>query len=188
MRAALAPVEAGAADRAARFLQCRIVDAQCLDPALARRRQREKENGSECLNRREHDDLQVPSAGKPGRMEKIDDLTLRISFDEPHGNFMEQLASQSHLMAQSPRHFLEKYHPTRGDPAFIRSEMRAFRMPGPRAEAGERKPLVEPPGHLGRAHRAQARPLPTEPGGHARTGLAPAGAIHSNCRHIKALS
>ena len=73
------------------------------------------------------------SAGKPGRIEKIDELTLRITFDEPHGSFMEQLASQSHLMAQSPRHFLEKYHPTKGDAEFIKSEMRAFRMPGPRA-------------------------------------------------------
>src|SRR5688572_1825133 len=73
------------------------------------------------------------SAGQPARLDKINDLTLRIAFDEPHGSFMEHLASSSHLMVQSPKHFLSKYHPTQGDAAFIEREMRAFRMPGKRA-------------------------------------------------------
>ncbi len=73
------------------------------------------------------------SGGKPARLEKIDDLTLRIAFDEPYAGFMEQLASSSHLMVQSPRHFLMKYHPEWGDQQFIERELKALGMPGRRA-------------------------------------------------------
>lgn len=68
-----------------------------------------------------------------GRIEKIDDLTLRFVFPKPHGLFMEQLASQSASICGSPRHYLQKYHPDLGDPQFIQSEMRAYRAPSPRA-------------------------------------------------------
>lgn len=68
-----------------------------------------------------------------GRIEKIDDLTIRFSFDKPYGQFLEQMASASNGMCTSPRHYLSKYHPDLGDPEFIQQEMRAYQMPSPRA-------------------------------------------------------
>jgi ABC-type dipeptide/oligopeptide/nickel transport system permease component/ABC-type transport system substrate-binding protein len=67
------------------------------------------------------------TAGKgQTRFEKLDDLTVRISFDEPFGNFMEVMAANSYFMASYPKHYAEKYHPDTGDPVFIAKEMKAF--------------------------------------------------------------
>lgn len=60
------------------------------------------------------------------RMEKIDDLTVAVSFDEPFGNFMEVLAANSYVMARFPKHYLERYHPETADPAFLARELEAF--------------------------------------------------------------
>ena len=71
--------------------------------------------------------------GTSGRMEKIDDHTLRVSFDVPYGQLLEMLASSSYLWVQNPKHYLSKYHPDLGDPEFIRGEMQAYQFPTPRA-------------------------------------------------------
>lgn len=71
--------------------------------------------------------------GKTGRIEKIDDFTLRFTFDYPHGNFAEVMASGSFQMTQSPRHYLGRYHPELGDKEFIAREMAAYQLPSPRA-------------------------------------------------------
>ncbi len=60
------------------------------------------------------------------RIEKVDDLTVRFSFDEPFGNFLEVLAANSFVMARFPKHYLERYHPETADPAFLAREMKAF--------------------------------------------------------------
>lgn len=60
------------------------------------------------------------------RMEKIDDLTVRISFDEPFGSFMEVLAANSNVMVRFPKHYLAKYHPDTADPEFLKRELQAF--------------------------------------------------------------
>ncbi len=73
------------------------------------------------------------AGGGQTRLEKIDDLTLRFSFDEPFGNFMEVLAANSYWMARFPRHYLEKYHPRTADPAFLARELDAFGLSSPRS-------------------------------------------------------
>lgn len=58
------------------------------------------------------------------RLEKIDDLTFSISFDEPFGNLLEVLADTSFVMTRYPKHYFEKYHPETADPAFLAKEMK----------------------------------------------------------------
>jgi ABC-type dipeptide/oligopeptide/nickel transport system permease component/ABC-type transport system substrate-binding protein len=60
------------------------------------------------------------------RLEKIDDLTFRIAFDEPFGNFMEVMAANSFVMTRYPKHYFEKYHPDTADKAFLEREMKAL--------------------------------------------------------------
>ncbi|MEO8178786.1 MAG: ABC transporter substrate-binding protein [Deltaproteobacteria bacterium] len=62
------------------------------------------------------------------RLEKIDDLTFRISFDQPFGNFMEVMASNSFVMTRFPKHYFEKYHPETADKAFLARELKALGM------------------------------------------------------------
>jgi hypothetical protein len=71
--------------------------------------------------------------GKPGRLEKIDDLRMRFVFEHPYALMPEILACYSYGMTDSPRHYLSRYHPSLGNREFIEAEMRAFRMPSPRA-------------------------------------------------------
>ncbi len=71
--------------------------------------------------------------GGDGKIEKLDDHTVKFSWDKPNGQFKEMLASNSHLMLNSPRHFLSRYHPELGDPEFIAAEMKALRQPSPRS-------------------------------------------------------
>jgi ABC-type dipeptide/oligopeptide/nickel transport system permease component/ABC-type transport system substrate-binding protein len=68
-----------------------------------------------------------------GKIEKVDDLTVRFTFDEPHGQFMENMASTSYSITNFPRHYLSRYHPKLGDPEFIKREMAAYQFPTPRA-------------------------------------------------------
>jgi ABC-type dipeptide/oligopeptide/nickel transport system permease component/ABC-type transport system substrate-binding protein len=71
-------------------------------------------------------------AGKGAtRFEKVDDLTFRISFDEPFGDFLEMMAANSYFMARYPKHYAEKYHPDTADPAFLAREMKAFGLSSP---------------------------------------------------------
>ncbi|MBI1336114.1 MAG: ABC transporter permease subunit [Phycisphaera sp.] len=77
----------------------------------------------------------MKTQGKAGTIEKIDDYTLRFTFPEPHGLFLERLAKNSGSML-TPRHYKIKYHPTLGDPAFLDAEMKAFSLPSRQALYG----------------------------------------------------
>jgi ABC-type dipeptide/oligopeptide/nickel transport system permease component/ABC-type transport system substrate-binding protein len=68
--------------------------------------------------------------GKAGRVEKLDQYTVRFSFDEPYALFMEQLASAS-VLCDTPAHYLKPYHPDPavGNQELIEQEMRRYRMP-----------------------------------------------------------
>ena len=70
-------------------------------------------------------------AGKVGRIDKIDDLTVRFSFDDPNSLFLEKLAGAVDYFR--PVHYLKKYHPAAGDPALIAKTMRAMNLPSPLA-------------------------------------------------------
>lgn len=73
----------------------------------------------------------VVGGGKT-EVEKVDDYAVRFRFEHPYGNFLEVLASFSPSMSSAPKHYLEKYHPDTGDPAFIEREMKALGFSSPR--------------------------------------------------------
>lgn len=58
--------------------------------------------------------------GQPALVEAPDPLTLRVTFAEPNALFLEHMASTSPWACQSPRHYLQPFHPTLGDPELIR--------------------------------------------------------------------
>jgi ABC-type dipeptide/oligopeptide/nickel transport system permease component/ABC-type transport system substrate-binding protein len=70
-------------------------------------------------------------AGKLGRVEKIDDLTVRFAFDDPNSLFLEKLAGAIDYFR--PVHYLKKFHPAVGDQALIADTMRAMNLPSPLA-------------------------------------------------------
>lgn len=67
--------------------------------------------------------------GKPGRVEKIDDYTVRFRFEEPYALFLEQMAYEGRVVANSPAHYLSQYHPVIGDPRLIEEKMKALKLP-----------------------------------------------------------
>ncbi len=67
--------------------------------------------------------------GKIGRIEKIDDLTLRFVFEDPYSSFLEKLACSFDYFR--PAHYLKKFHPAIGDPSLIASTMQALNLPSP---------------------------------------------------------
>jgi ABC-type dipeptide/oligopeptide/nickel transport system permease component/ABC-type transport system substrate-binding protein len=70
----------------------------------------------------------LTTQGQPGTIEKVDDLTVRFTFPQPHGLFMERLAKRGMQML-TPAHYKRKYHPALGDPAFLDAEQAAFSLP-----------------------------------------------------------
>ena len=59
-----------------------------------------------------------------GRLERVDDHTVRFVFPNPNPFFPEILASTSLNGMFAPRHYLEKYHPELGDPDLIETIMK----------------------------------------------------------------
>ena len=58
--------------------------------------------------------------GMRGELEAVDAYTLRFTFEHPNGLFLPKLASFLGLqLTNSPRHYLERYHPSLGDEAEI---------------------------------------------------------------------
>lgn len=49
---------------------------------------------------------------KPMTMEKVDHLTVRVTFDDPNSLFLQQMAvmEQGNLLCLNPRHYLEQFH------------------------------------------------------------------------------
>ncbi|HEY8456700.1 MAG TPA: ABC transporter substrate-binding protein [Actinopolymorphaceae bacterium] len=51
------------------------------------------------------------AGGKPSTFEKVDEVTCRFTFAEPHAFFLERLASpEGNLFAASPKHYLQQFH------------------------------------------------------------------------------
>ncbi len=75
----------------------------------------------------------MKSAGKPGTVEKLDDLRVKFTFPVPYGLFLEVLARHSNWLANIPAHYLRQYHPTLGDDAVIAKAMKDYKLPSRRA-------------------------------------------------------
>ncbi len=66
-----------------------------------------------------------------GRVEKVDDLTVRFVFPRPNPFFLEMLAGTSVKELFAPKHYLERFHPELGDQALIHEIMRRRRFTSP---------------------------------------------------------
>jgi ABC-type dipeptide/oligopeptide/nickel transport system permease component/ABC-type transport system substrate-binding protein len=66
-----------------------------------------------------------------GTIHIIDAHTLEFRFPEPHGLFLERLAHVYYLA--QPRHYLERFHPEKGDQDLIRARMQEMGLSSPRA-------------------------------------------------------
>lgn len=82
--------------------------------------------------------------GKSMKVEAPDDETIVFSFSAPYSIFLERLAS-SPALCDSPKHFLEKFHPVRGDKPFIQDVMSTHNLINERAVYGFAKLRVERP-------------------------------------------
>ncbi|MEQ7129541.1 ABC transporter substrate-binding protein, partial [Actinopolymorpha sp. B11F2] len=51
----------------------------------------------------------LTSDGKPAKLEKIDDVTVKIVFPAPNGLFYKKLGNQAQLIAW-PKHYMEQFH------------------------------------------------------------------------------
>jgi ABC-type transport system substrate-binding protein len=69
--------------------------------------------------------------GQLGRLEQVDKLTVKFSFDEPNSFFLEKMASSVECFR--PAHYLRKYHPALGDPQLLADLMKAMNLPSPEA-------------------------------------------------------
>ena len=67
--------------------------------------------------------------GEPGRIEKIDDFTVKYIFPHPNPLFLEQLANANTWA--HPAHYLAAYHPESGDPELIRRTMESLSLGSP---------------------------------------------------------
>jgi len=81
-------------------------------------------------------------AGKLGRIEKVDDLTVRFRFEDPNGMFLEKLAGAFDYFR--PVHYLRKFHPAVGDPLLIAGTMRAMGLPSAEAVYARMKYALNP--------------------------------------------
>ena len=68
--------------------------------------------------------------GTMGKVEKIDEYTVQFTFEHPFGLFPEILACGGDTFCTRPRHYLEKYHPTRGDQQAIEEAMKELGLRG----------------------------------------------------------
>jgi len=68
--------------------------------------------------------------GEPGRVDKIDDYTIRFSFPHPYGLFLYRIATYDGFygMTNTPAHYLSRYHPVTGDQELLKRTMQALRL------------------------------------------------------------
>lgn len=59
----------------------------------------------------------------PGVLEALDDHTLKMTFEYPHGLLLERLARTANPF--SPEHYMKQFHPEVGDPEVIQTAMEA---------------------------------------------------------------
>lgn len=69
--------------------------------------------------------------GKPGKVVKVDDFTVKFVFPEPNGLFLQQLAGANTYAL--PIHYVERYHPGYGDQELIQRTMRTLALTSPLA-------------------------------------------------------
>ncbi|MDX2055830.1 MAG: ABC transporter substrate-binding protein [Polyangiaceae bacterium] len=83
--------------------------------------------------------------GKLGKVEKLDDFTVRFSFESPNGLFLPKLATFfGLLLTESPAHYLKQFHPRLGDQALIRRTMEQKGLPSPNAVYTDAKRFQNP--------------------------------------------
>jgi ABC-type dipeptide/oligopeptide/nickel transport system permease component/ABC-type transport system substrate-binding protein len=70
--------------------------------------------------------------GLPGEVVKVDDFTVKFVFPEPYGAFLEKL-NQSPTGPFAPKHYLEQYHPEKGNRELIAAAMRVRGVDSPRS-------------------------------------------------------
>lgn len=64
-------------------------------------------------------------SGKPPKVEKIDDYTIRISFEKPYSLFLEQLACPHAMeLVTKPKHYLKKFHKKYAKPDELKALMK----------------------------------------------------------------
>lgn len=80
--------------------------------------------------------------GTVGEIEKVDDFTIRMVFEHPHGLLLERMASGPE--PNSPRHYLEKYHPDIGDDAVIENALQEEGLTSRRALYTRKKDFLNP--------------------------------------------
>ena len=72
--------------------------------------------------------------GKPMKVEAPDPYTVIFSFDKPFSFFLEILAtSKGNFLTDSPKHFLEKFHPVTGNKKLIKEVMENHNLINERA-------------------------------------------------------
>lgn len=72
----------------------------------------------------------VKARGKEGRIEKVDEYTVRYIFPESQGIFLEFMTGgRGAAFAPKPAHYLRKYHPQYGDQDLIEQTMKAYKLP-----------------------------------------------------------
>ena len=68
--------------------------------------------------------------GKEPVFTAIDEYTFSIRFEDPHPAFLEKLATQKgQELLRAPAHYRSRFHPTLGDPEFLRDAMGRFGTP-----------------------------------------------------------
>lgn len=81
--------------------------------------------------------------GEVGRVEKIDDHTIKFSFPHPYSLFLVRLATNLGVwnMPNRPAHYLRQYHPRLGDPQKIAAAVKARGYANAKAMYGS---LIDP--------------------------------------------
>lgn len=67
--------------------------------------------------------------GKPPKIEYLDDLTIRYSWDKPNAEFLPALAATQPLYIYRPGHRLKKYHAKYADPEELKAEVEESGQP-----------------------------------------------------------
>jgi len=82
---------------------------------------------------------------KAGRVEKVDQYTVKFSFLEPNGMFLFRLAAQDgSFMCDAPEHYLGCYHPRLGNSELIERRMQYRKLPNARAVYRDIKTIYNP--------------------------------------------
>ncbi len=66
-------------------------------------------------------------SGNPPKVSKIDDYTVRMEFDKPHGLFLERLATPDGMaLVTKPKHYLKQFHKKYAKPDELAALMKQY--------------------------------------------------------------